>query len=448
MFRLNRRQFAQGIGAGLLLSPFASLLQRRPLHAAGTAAGTKKAKRLLLFCSMGTKPELWSPTAVGGENSFTFSPATAPLAEHKDSLVLVEGLPSGNPGDGHGAPDGITGMGFGAGGYYYGSRVFRSLDQFVADGLIAAGVNRPIPSLLLGSETSVSGGTTLFWRGNNLLPIASPSSAYNTVFGAVVPKGTSPAALLKRRQSVLDLVSGEIKKIQGRAGTVEKARLEHHLDSIRQLENKLIQSGSGGSCQQLAGATDSPSAHPAIANDLIHLDIIVNAFACDVTRVAAIQFGTDQKLEVDLPGLQGDQHTSFIHGSNTDFTNLGKFETWMARQFADLITKLKARPEPGDSGTTLYDNTLLVWCRDMGDSTVHNQKSMRFVLAGGAGGYLKTDPNGRYLDLRPMGMGTSANRHERVLLSICDAMGIADYGGFGDPNLAAPYKSPLPGLAA
>jgi hypothetical protein len=124
-----------------------------------------------------------------------------------------------------------------------------------------------------------------------------------------------------------------------------------------------------------------------------------------------------------------------------------KFETWLAQQFASVITKLKARPDPNDPTQTLYDTTLLVWCRDMGDSTVHNQHSMRFVLAGGAGGYLKTDPRGRYLDLRPMGMAL-ANRHERVLLSILDAMGITDYTNFGDPKLTAPYKSPLPGLAA
>ena len=92
---LNRRQFAYSAGAGLLLAPFASFLQRRPLR----AAGSKRAKRLFLFCTMGTKPELWSPTGVSGENSFTFSPATAPLAAHKDSIVLIEGLPSGNPDD-------------------------------------------------------------------------------------------------------------------------------------------------------------------------------------------------------------------------------------------------------------------------------------------------------------------------------------------------------------
>ncbi len=170
---------------------------------------------------------------------------------------------------------------------------------------------------------------------------------------------------------------------------------------MRQLENKLIQSGmTAGACRELAGATDSTAAHPAIGDNLTHLDIIVNAFACDVTRVAAIQFGNDQKFEVDLPGLQGDQHTSFLHGSTTDFTNLGKFEVWMAQQFAAVIAKLKSRPEPDDPSSTLYDNTLMVWCRDMGDATVHNQKSMRFVIAGGAGGYLKTNPAGRYLDFR------------------------------------------------
>ena len=33
-------------------------------------------------------------------------------------------------------------------------------------------------------------------------------------------------------------------------------------------------------------------------------------------------------------------------------------------------------------------------------------------------------------------------------IAVVDAMGITDYTGFGDPMLAAPNKSPLPGLAA
>jgi len=63
---------------------------------------------------------------------------------------------------------------------------------------------------------------------------------------------------------------------------------------------------------------------------------------------------------------------------------------------------------------------------------------MRFVLAGGHGSYLKTSPGGRYL--------TSTERHERILLNVCEAFGITSYTGFGDPLL--PAKQPLPGIAA
>jgi hypothetical protein len=65
---------------------------------------------------------------------------------------------------------------------------------------------------------------------------------------------------------------------------------------------------------------------------------------------------------------------------------------------------------------------------------------MRFVLASGNGGYLKTAPGGRYF--------YSGERHERVLLNMCEAMGITSYAGFGDPMLTGASKTPLPGLAA
>ena len=101
-------------------------------------------------------------------------------------------------------------------------------------------------------------------------------------------------------------------------GNQEKAKLDDHLASIRALENKLMQTSSGNgsaiqSCAGLTKPTDSSSSHPAIANDLLHMDILVNALACDITRVGVIQFGSDQALQVDLPNLQGDQHGGFIH---------------------------------------------------------------------------------------------------------------------------------------
>ena len=183
-----------------------------------------------------------------------------------------------------------------------------------------------------------------------------------------------------------------------------------------------------------------------LCTDVLHLDILTSAFACDITRVAAIQFGSDQTMSVNLPelGLQGEEHGGFIHGGGPDFKNLIKLEQWLAQRFVDLVTKLKAIPEADGSGS-LFDNTLMVWARDMGDAVNHNQKNMRFVFAGGAGGYLKTNPNGRYLHFNG---ADPTDRHERALLSICDAMGVTSYTGFGDPKLTGAAKAPLSGLSA
>jgi hypothetical protein len=444
--RLSRRHFTASATAGILLAPFFSLLRRAPAH----AATTKRAKRVLLFCTMGTSPELWTPTGVSGENAFTFTASTQPLAAQKDSLVLVDGLVSGNPGDNHGSPDGLSGLGFN----YSGQAAMISVDQFLGDQLKAQGVNRPIATLLLGADTNASGGKTMFNRQNNLPTIGSPLSAYSTVFGGGVPTsgtggGASAANLLRRRKSVLDLINGEITGLRQTVGSGDRAKLDAHLDSIRQIENRLSMSMSmpaGQSACSKPATVPPDDSKNILQTNLLHTDIIVSAFACDITRVAALQFGSDQSMSVDMPDLmlQGEEHGGFIHGGGPNFAQLIKLEQWLAARFVDFITKLKAIPEADGSGS-LYDNTLMVWARDMGDAVNHNQKNMRFVFAGGAGGYLKTNPNGRYLHFNG---ADPSDRHERALLSICDAMGVTSFTGFGDPKLAAAAKAPLPGLSA
>jgi len=457
MNKLSRRQLNIGAGAGILLAPFVAMLREGSTR----AATTKQAKRLLVFCTMGTKPDSWKPT-VSGETISAWSAMTQPLSAIKDNVLLVEGCPAGSPAEGHGSNAGLTGQG---NGYFAVNNVVVpaiSVDQFVADRLKKAGVNRPLSSLVLGADTS--GGVTLSYRGGiAVAPIASPASAFATAFGGVSSGGGSPApagttaapdAALKRRQSILSLVSSEINTVRSRVGKSEQAKLDAHLESIHSLESKLMASSgsttTGGTnsnaiqaCVGLAKPSDASGAHPAIANDLLHMDILVNALACDITRVGVIQFGTDQGLQVDLPGLQGDHHNGFIHsGAGENFKSLIAFETWLATQFAKLVTNLKSKPDPDGGGGTLYDSTLVVWARDMGDAVNHDMKDMRFVLAGGAGGYLKQAAGGRYLNAG----GGAGNRHERVLLNVLEAMGITDYTGFGDPNFTG--KSPLSGIAA
>ena len=86
----------------------------------------------------------------------------------------------------------------------------------------------------------------------------------------------------------------------------------------------------------------------------------------------------------------------------------------------------------------------MVWTRDFGDADAHNSRNMKFVLAQGNGGYLKTHPMGRYIK------GVSGNkRMERLLLNLAEAMGVTNFGPFGDIGADfKPNKTPLPELRA
>jgi hypothetical protein len=448
MRKPSRRQFVGSVGAGLLLAPFINLSLRRQAR----AAAANQSSRVLLFCTMGTYPPLWTPPSIASDGSITtWSAMTQPLSTVASNVVLVEGMPSGNPNDGHGSSDSLTGQG---NGYYAVNNVpviKISVDQFIANKLVASGVNRPIASLLLGANTSENNGNTQFYggaSGTNLPTTGSPLSAYTTVFGSALPAGMSAAQLLARRQSILDLITGEITTLKGTLGNNESAKMDAHLDSIRQLENKLSQTvPTGNGCMKppTPGADSTMQFMTdldALAANLIHQQIIASAFACDITRVAGLEYGNDQRLIVNTPGIPSDdQHGGYIHsGAASNYANLTLFEAYLCKQFIALINLLKGFQDPLDSTKTLFDTTLMVWARDMGDAQNHNQQSMRFVLAGGNNGYLKTAANGRYIN--------STERHERVLLNICEAMGITSYTGFGDPGLTGTSKTPLPGIAA
>jgi hypothetical protein len=431
MKTLSRRSWLKTLAAGTALAPFLDFESPALAGLAGPA------KRVVLFCTMATTPSIWTPKNVTAENAFELAESTSPLAAIRQHTVMIEGLPSGNPGDNHGSPDALTGLGFAASG----RPDLVSVDQFIADGLLAAGVQASVPSLLLGAEATASGGKTMFNRGNNLPTISSPLSAFKAVFGNAMNAGAAPPdLLLKRRKSTLDAISGQLQTLRQGVGTEARARLDLHLDSIRQIEKRLA--GGGGQiagCGQDVGATDDTT--DVLKANLVHLDILVGALACNATRVAAIQFGSDQVLQVNLPelGLQGDEHGLMLHSGEGDgFKKLTQFEKWLSERFVDLVKRLEATPDP-DGGGTLLDTTLVVWARDMGDGAAHNQQSMRFVFAGSK--YLKTDPNGRYIDFG------GRVRHERALLSICEAMGITDFKGFGAADLGS-NKLPLAELRA
>ena len=76
-------------------------------------------------------------------------------------------------------------------------------------------------------------------------------------------------------------------------------------------------------------------------------------------------------------------------------------------------------------GSTMLDNTLLLWGNELGAGNSHSYKDIPWLLAGGAGGALQM---GRYLQFldRP---------HNDLLVSVCHAMGLDDVTTFGIPGV-------------
>lgn len=416
---LHRRDFLRSAALATLFAPFMDLL-RTP---AAKAQGTGGYENLLLFTTAGTDIAAWTPRG-STETRIAWSAMTEPLAPLAANLVLIEKLNGNGTTSAHGAPGGLTGKG-------YGAPTHISIEQWVSDKL----PQMPIKNLILGGVASEQ-QTTFYRDGRALSPIFSLSAAHQAIFGGFTPPDPNqpvgpapPDDKLRRRTSMLQHVKRELDALSTTLGAQERQKLELHADSIRQLELTL-ESGGGGGTPPAASCT-VPAVPGAESEVLLssakHLDLAINAFACGRTRVAAVQFGHHQNTQVSLPevGMPGDWHNTFLHSDMAPRRRLVDLERWLCGQFVGAANKLKAIPLANGSGT-LFDKTLMVWARDMGDGVLHSGDDMRFVFAGGSGGGLQLSPEGRYLD----GRGAP---HQNALISICELLGVEDYQGFGDP---------------
>jgi hypothetical protein len=432
MMKLSRRKFQFGLGASLLAAPFLSLLR----GATARAAEAGRAGRLILFFTPnGTVHRHWRPSGSGTSFSFPAGSILEPLQDHKSDLVICDGL------DFYGADNhegGMAAMLTGGGGAGTASGGF-SVDQYVASRI---GGDTRFASLELGVQTSAWGGnvqTRMSYRGPGVYapPDDSPQGVYGRLFGDVVGDPGQVDARLRARQSVLDLVGGELEALGSAVGAEEKLKLDAHLESVREVERSLGGGGgSAGTCgAPVPGADLAPydnDSFPAVGK--AQMDLLVAAMACGQTRVASIQWSHTVGPPVFSWLGISEGHHSLSHMDDSNTAGVAQFvaaERWFAEQFAYLLGKLAETPEPDGSGSMLQ-SSLVVWCKELGDSRLHSCKGVPFVLAGQAGGMLET---GRYLEF-------DAAPHTKLLVSICHAMGL-DNGTFGDPSYGT---GPLPGL--
>lgn len=441
--RLSRRTVLRGLGGAAIALPWLEAFT--PREAAGARLSPPK-RFVVMFSANGSLPSLWSPT--GGETDFSLSPILSPLESHRDDLVIIKGVDQqGLGGDDHqvgiggmltGAPlnfGPFAGVGAPPAGWAGGP----SVDQRIAAVL---GNDTKLRSLELGVQVgSADNWGRMIYRASNqpLPPEDQPAAVYERVFADL---HTEPGALARaraRRASILDTVSGEYGRLQARLGSADRARLDAHLTSIRELEKRL----TGPALAEHADCTD-PSLRPLMAgaNDAFpdvgaqQVDLLVMALACDITRVASLQWSRSvSQTRFTWLGID-EGHHDLSHLGDDDAVAVDKLlriNRWYAGQFASLIAKLEAIPEGEGS---MLDNTLLFWCNELAKGNVHSHADAPYVLAGRAGGTVRT---GRFLDF---GSGVGVP-HNNLLVSLLNAMGLPD-STFGKVEWC---QGPLPGFA-
>jgi hypothetical protein len=425
---ISRRKFLGGAGVALLASPFCNVFN-------GTAHAQTMGgpKRLMVFFSPnGIVPQMWRPQVDGSNFSFLADQSLAPLTAHKQDLIILDGLNfvTGNNHEGGMAAMLTNGTGASTNGM--------SIDQVVANHI---GGQSRFKSLEFGVLTDPWGAsiqTRMSYSGPGQLvhPNADPRSMYRRMFGDVSQDEQALENIRLRRRSVLDLVNNDLRDLQSRLGSVERIKLEQHLDAIRTVERGLF--------PENAGDCDTPTAPGAMDKDNYasvpqlmrsQIDLAVTALACDMTKVSSIQLSHEVSPVVFSWVGNTHGHHSLSHTADNDTQNLAQLlaaEQWCAGEYSYLIDRLKATPNPEGDGT-LFDDTLCIWVKALGDSRAHVCQSVPFVIAGSAGGRFATN---RYLDFE-------GAPHSKLLVSIAQSFGM-DLNVFGDPVAG---EGPLEGLA-
>lgn len=425
----TRRNFLRGTLAAAVGLPWLESFAARQSKAQATVAP----RFIAMFSPNGTVYDQWLPS--GGETDFELSPILTPLGAHRDNLVIVEGLTQkGGGGDGHqngmggmltGAellPGRFAGQGSAPAGWSEGP----SIDQRIAQAIAGA---TPFRSLELGVQTGAAdnwGRMCYAGRNQPLAPREDPQGVFDDVFGFALLDPDEQARRRARAESILDYVGSEFEALASEVSASDQQRLEMHLTHLREVERRLDQQALASDACTLP---ERPSRHEPTNDNFpatgeLMLDLLALSLACQRTNVASLQWSRSVSM-VRFTWLGIDRgHHELSHLPDSDDqaqAELTRINGWYAERFAGLIERL-GRYEVEDG--TLLDQSLLLWCNELGKGNTHSRERAPYVVAGSAGGALGTGRFLRYPEGTP---------HNNLLLSLLHTLGIED-ASFGNPE--------------
>jgi hypothetical protein len=397
---LARRTFLRGTGVAMSLPLLESMLSREAVAAPEKAKIPLRYGFIYMPCGVIVKD--FFPTGQG--ENFELNKSMQPLEKHKGDLFIPTKLAHDKArANGDGAGDhardsatfltGCQAKKTGGADIYLGT----SIDQVLA---AERGSATRLPSLEIGIEPGRQAGAcdsgyscayqgTISWKSPTQ-PIPKeivPKLAFERLFGA----SADPAQIAKNkyRKSILDLVADDAKRIQDKVGVEDQRKLDEYFTSVREVEERISKSGQGDPA--LSPDFNLPAGMPKDYVEHIRLmyDIMFLAYQTDATRIVSYMLGNSgSNRRFTHLGVKEGYHEISHHRDNQDkVANLQKIDVFLLEELARFLDKMKSVKE---ADKTLLDNSVIVYGSSISDANRHRHEELPVILAGKAGGKIKT----------------------------------------------------------
>lgn len=434
----NRRAFLRALGGAAVGLPFLRLLE-------SSAAEAEPPLRLVtMYHPHSASSPLFGMQDGDTETAFSLNyehSVLAPLEPFRERLAIIEGLDLIHAA-GHDAPHTLFAGSIGN---------TPTLDQYLA---VDCGLGDPtlVTSLTLSVGTGEGGNipnVVSLGAGGAVVPqIASPRAAFEKVFGLALQgaAGASPNAYTHGK-SQLDFLRADLSRLRSRLATPETYKLDQHLTALRDVEKRLE---ARHSFEQLqcnippqppvyeSYSTWNAGGSHADEDHNLHIEILAQALACDVTRFASFLQGDLSRGATAGTGLENepayevsvDVHNSIAHsyspGNLQSCITLGIQNRYNYGKLALLMQRLQEYQ--------VLDDTVIVMAGEMGDPGLHSSRNIPVVVAGDGHGAFKVGRRIRLEDGCPSDAlqcnaetGTSMTK---LLVSVANAFG-CELEGFG-----------------
>lgn len=418
--RLKRRTFLRGLGGAMLALPVLECMMDS--HGMALAQGIPLPKRFgVFFWGNGVRLDRWVPSSQGP--GYTLSPALAPLAPVKDYVNVITNYEIKARGP-RGHHDGVSGMLSGVefielphpNSNYSSKFGGPSIDNLLHTDLgIAA--EKPVLNLRTVDEIVDGEGPTLQFISHKgpdepQTAVRSPAAVWEQLFGNFEPQGsTDPKNAL--RANVLDLVKGDIERLQPKLSRHDRQRLDAHLTGVNELRGRIL-----ALPPELTGGCSIPEQVSATQGTLrevidLHASLIAMAFTCDLRQIVTNQFTGSVGYTV-FPGMTAGHHDLTHQDVPEAQDNVHATTVHTMECFSALMQKLKDTPEGAGN---LLDNSLWLATSDTAEGLVHSVADYPVVLVGKAGGAM------RFPGTHVRGPSLLKKNTNDILMTILRAMG-------------------------